>query len=427
MMQRGSSVPAFVLLILAVVVFGGILWYNARPVPDLVPIIPTEIPEATEANAWQGILRQGFGSNSTPLPTVAIPTAQFEPPTLPAALSIDATSIAPSQLDPLLSLTGAPASIGVTPTPPPPTPANVATDLPITVEAVTRPPSSWQPPPLVPPISRDPYGRDHYWFIRPVDSNGVNYALSTYPFGSDGPVDNPLRVHHGIDMPNPIGETVRAAGSGTIVWAADGLRTEGAVFENSPSYGNVVVIQQDFGYQGKTLYTIYAHLSAALVMRDQHVNAGDAIGLVGNTGNVTGPHVHFEVRLGENRYGDTYNPVLWMVPYVGHGVIAGRVSDSRGNTVGDADITIRNWSTGLVAATATTYVIQNTGYDVKSDPVWQENFAVGDMPTGRYEVITAVDGIRVSRIIDVLEGTTSFVDLSAAGATATEDSASPNP
>ena len=74
-MQRGSSVPAFILLILAIAVFGGILWYNARPVPDLVPIIPTEIPEATEANAWQGILRQGFGSNSTPLPTVAIPTA----------------------------------------------------------------------------------------------------------------------------------------------------------------------------------------------------------------------------------------------------------------------------------------------------------------------------------------------------------------
>ncbi len=85
-------------------------------------------------------------------------------------------------------------------------------------------------------------------------------------------------------MPNPIGQTVRAAGSGTVIWAADGLRTEGATFQSSPSYGNVVVIQHDFGYRGQPLYTLYAHLSAVLVTAGDYVNMGDAIGLVGNTG-----------------------------------------------------------------------------------------------------------------------------------------------
>src|SRR5262249_52982308 len=125
-----------------------------------------------------------------------------------------------------------------------------------------------------------------------------NFALFSYPYGSDGPQEQtPWRVHHGIDMPNPIGQTVRAAGSGTVIWAGSG-------FENSPSYGNVVEIQHDFGYNGQPLYTLYAHLSAFLVTAGQVVNTGDPIGLVGNTGRVSGPHVHFEVRMGaKSTYG----------------------------------------------------------------------------------------------------------------------------
>ncbi|MGV2435617.1 MAG UNVERIFIED_CONTAM: M23 family metallopeptidase [Anaerolineae bacterium] len=122
-------------------------------------------------------------------------------------------------------------------------------------------------------------------------------------------------VHRGIDMPNPIGESVRAVGSGQVIWAADSLRVESEkTFQNSPSYGNVVVIQHDFGYNGQTLYTLYAHLSAVLITRNQYVERGDVIGLVGSSGRVGEPHVHFEVRVGENAFGSTYNPLLWMVP-----------------------------------------------------------------------------------------------------------------
>jgi murein DD-endopeptidase MepM/ murein hydrolase activator NlpD len=410
MHQRGSTIPAFLLVLLAVAAFAVLLYVNARPAPEMIVLIPTEPSPTDASNAWQDILRQGFGSNSTPLPTIAIPATQFVPPTLASSGEIDTTPVAPEEVT--SDVTATEISFVMTPTRPAPTPAPLATDVPVTAQVVTRPPSAWQPPPLIPPISRDPYGRDHYWFTRPVDSDAANYGLSYYPFGSDGNEEFSLRVHHGIDMSNPIGETVRAAGSGTVIWAADGLRTEGGVFENSPAYGNVVVIEHDFGYRGEKLWTIYAHLSAALVMRDEHVEAGDAIGLVGNTGRVTGPHVHFEVRLGEMRYAANYNPVLWMVPYVGHGVIAGRVLDSDGNRIDDADITIRNWGTGLVEDTTTTYLYQGTAYDVNADPIWQENFAIGDIPTGRYEVIASINGLRVSRIVDVLEGTTSFVELS---------------
>jgi hypothetical protein len=149
-----------------------------------------------------------------------------------------------------------------------------------------------------------------------------------------------------------------------------------------------------------------------LVISGQRVNPRDPIALVGNTGRVSGPHVHFEIRYGENRYASTYNPVLWMVPYVGTGVIAGRVTDRDGGLVEDAEITIRSRATGLTVDTTTTYIYQDTGVDVNADPIWQENFAVGDVPVGRHEVVANIGGERVTQIVNVVEGTTAFVELS---------------
>jgi len=404
-LSRQRGIPTLLLLAVVLGGFGALLWANAAPAPVLQPVIPTDLVPTEDPNSWQNILRAGFGSNSTPLPTVAIPAEQFIPPTLPRSGDTDAVPIEPGALVDAALPTFAPLG-AVTPTPPPPTAVSLAFNAPITVQAVTRPPSVWRPPPLMPPLSRDPLGRDHYWFQRPVDSNANNASLFYYPYGSDGPErDNPWRIHNGIDMPNPVGETVRAAGSGRVVWAA------GGVFQNSPSYGNVVAIEHDFGYRGQPLYTIYAHLSAVLVANGQQVNAGDVIGLVGQTGRVSGPHVHFEVRVGENHYRATYNPLLWMVPYVGHGVIAGRVTNAAGELLMDHEITVRRWATGLVQDTTTSYIYQYNGLDVNADPEWNENFVVGDVPVGRYEVIANIDSERVVQIVDVVEGTTVFVEL----------------
>jgi hypothetical protein len=103
--------------------------------------------------------------------------------------------------------------------------------------------------------------------------------------------------------------------------------------------------------------------------------------------------------------------MLWMVPYVGTGVIAGRVVDFRGDMVQDVTVTVNRWATGLVQDTSSTYIFENNGLDVNTDPNWDENFVVGDLPVGRYEVVVTIDGERVSKLVDVLEGTTSFVEL----------------
>ncbi len=438
-MGRGAAgIVSGLLVVLALVGFVAILYRNSEEAPELVVIVPTQVPPTDNPEAWQDLLREGFGGNSTPLPTIALPTQQFLAPTLPALAEQqddDAVPIQPATVG--VRPTEA-FSFGVTPTPPPDdtqtaTPAGTPTALgersssnnnaPVVgdIPAFTEQPVGlatkiWQPPPLVPPISRDPLGRDHYWLSRPVDSDATNYGLFYYPYGSDGPIgESPWRVHHGIDMPNPIGETVRAAGPGKVIWAADTLveNIENvASFQNSPAYGNVVMIEHDFGYKGEPIYTLYAHLSAVLVRQGQFIDRGDVIGLVGNTGRVSGSHVHFEVRMGGDRYANTYNPVLWMVPYVGHGVIAGIVADEDGKILQDQDITLRRWSTGLIEDTTTSYIFQNTPSDINSDPAWNENFVFADVPVGRYELITLIDSERISKIIDVQEGTTTFVDLS---------------
>lgn len=88
--------------------------------------------------------------------------------------------------------------------------------------------------------------------------------------------------HLAIDIGLVVGEPISASDSGVVVFA--GWATGG--------YGNVVVIDHGNGYQ-----TLYAHLSGVTSGCGQSVVQGQTIGLGGNTGNSTGPHLHFEVRL----------------------------------------------------------------------------------------------------------------------------------
>jgi hypothetical protein len=76
-------------------------------------------------------------------------------------------------------------------------------------------------------------------------------------------------------------------------------------------------------------------------------------------------------------------------------------------------VTFRNRETGLVLGSVTTYVFADSVDDINPDPNWGENFAIGDVPTGRWDVIVEIDGQRVVRQVQVLEGTTSFVELRA--------------
>jgi murein DD-endopeptidase MepM/ murein hydrolase activator NlpD len=96
---------------------------------------------------------------------------------------------------------------------------------------------------------------------------------------SAGP-DSSEEVHPGIDIAVSAGSIVRAAGGATVHQVGD-----------DPEYGLFVLLDHTGDYQ-----SMYGHLSRILVTAGQHVAAGEVIGLSGNTGRSTAPHVHFEIR-----------------------------------------------------------------------------------------------------------------------------------
>ena len=93
-----------------------------------------------------------------------------------------------------------------------------------------------------------------------------------------------LKQHHGIDIAALKGTKILAAQSGKIIFSG-----------HQKGYGNMIVIRHDSEFS-----TIYAHNNANLVSLGQKVSQGDVVATVGNTGNATGHHLHFEIRKGKN-------------------------------------------------------------------------------------------------------------------------------
>ncbi|MGW2546307.1 peptidoglycan DD-metalloendopeptidase family protein [Kitasatospora sp. NPDC001574] len=101
--------------------------------------------------------------------------------------------------------------------------------------------------------------------------------------------------HTGVDFSAATGTPLRAIAAGTVVKAGNG-----------GAYGNEVEIKLADGK-----YAQYAHLSSIAVKVGQTVTAGQQIGLSGATGNVTGPHLHFEIRTG-SEYGSDIDPIAYL-------------------------------------------------------------------------------------------------------------------
>lgn len=123
-------------------------------------------------------------------------------------------------------------------------------------------------------------------YILPIQ----DYHLSA-GFGLSGPLWE--SIHTGLDFGAPTGTDVVAVGNGTITEVA-----------YAGPYGIRVIVTLD---DGTDLW--YCHLLTPLVWQDQRIEIGQPIGLVGSTGNTTGPHLHFEVRPGGK---EPLDPAYWL-------------------------------------------------------------------------------------------------------------------
>jgi murein DD-endopeptidase MepM/ murein hydrolase activator NlpD len=139
------------------------------------------------------------------------------------------------------------------------------------------------------------------------------------------------------------------------------------------------------------------------VIVGQWVNTGDVVGNVGSTGRTTGPHLHFEVRLGKNDFWSTRNPELWLSPPQGYGVLAGRVKSTYGEWLNSYLILLKSLDTKKQ------YSVKTYGPEaVNSDAYYNENVVLGDLPAGVYELIIPYGALDRKVNIQILPGQITY-------------------
>jgi murein DD-endopeptidase MepM/ murein hydrolase activator NlpD len=153
-------------------------------------------------------------------------------------------------------------------------------DTQIMVPGAVREVFVWTPPDLTSVIGSTSYEGSN---VAPVI---VGTGTFLYPVGGRRITQYHWYGHQAIDIAVPESTAVYASDTGTVTYA--GWNTYG--------YGNLIVINHGNGYE-----TFYAHLSGINVVPGQIVFQGNLIGASGNTGRSSGPHIHFEIRLNNNR------------------------------------------------------------------------------------------------------------------------------
>jgi murein DD-endopeptidase MepM/ murein hydrolase activator NlpD len=274
------------------------------------------------------------------------------------------------------------------------TPTSTSTATPTHEPTFTPQPTATQAPTPTPTVVEP---QPHQWLARPFGGDDANEPSRFYPYGSTA--RGKYRVHRGADFPNPSGTPMFSAGKGRVIVAGNDYRVIHG--ERVGFYGQMVVVQLEQPYRGQKVYVLYGHLSKVHVRFLQEVNEGDLIGEVGMTGVAIGPHLHLEVRVGQNSYDHTRNPELWLRPLPEKGTLIGLLVDGQGQPIPEQSLTLyrsdapdRRWQD------ATTY----PSSEVNPDDEWQENFALGDVPAGQYILKTYVNGRLSTKEFTVGEG-----------------------
>lgn len=263
-----------------------------------------------------------------------------------------------------------------------------------------EPVSAWRPPLYPSPWAPTLY--DHFYFARPIAADEVNWPLPNYRYGG---IWSDQSAHTGIDISAPYGTEVLAAGPGTVLWAGWGYSTTNPGDLSDP-YGKAVVIRHDFGYKDEPLFTIYAHMSETEAVPGQWVNTGELIGYVGDTGMTTGPHLHFEVRVGTRGFFATRNPELWLVPPQGWGVLVLRIMNTARETLNSYAILLHSDVTGETLIGRT----YGTG-TVIPDPYYRENLVLSDLPAGLYRLQVPFAGLNYETQVQILPGQVTYLSF----------------
>lgn len=222
---------------------------------------------------------------------------------------------------------------------------------------------------------------------RPIPEGYRNTIALAYPYANTR--GGTLPPHHGVEFPNPSGTPVHAAGSGEVIYSGtDDLDLLGPY---TGFYGNVVILKHQGLFEERDVFTLYAHLSTLGVEVGDKLNQGDKLGEVGASGAADGSHLHFEVRLDENEYSRTVNPVLWFAPnalpdHESASTLAGLIRKRNGDPLSEFEFTLeRIGSDGSIEERF--YLKTYVSYDMNQHPTLMENFVLADIPIGEYRLV----------------------------------------
>jgi hypothetical protein len=219
----------------------------------------------------------------------------------------------------------------------------------------------------------------HQWMLRPVRPYDQNLKDQTYLYGST--MGGNFRQHQGNEYNAPEDTPLRAVDDGMIVYIDKEIGHS--------------VLKCDHKEGDFFVYAHYHHQHKIIKNVGDRVKRGDIIGGIGKKGNVTNEHLHFEVSLSKlddsNRESNTRNPELWVETLPGTGTIVGKVVDENGNPVPGA----RVYGVTKPVPTETPFSFAETYKDsVHADEAYNENFVIGDVPTGSYILIVEANGKR---------------------------------
>jgi murein DD-endopeptidase MepM/ murein hydrolase activator NlpD len=247
---------------------------------------------------------------------------------------------------------------------------------------------------------------DHFWLTKPLPGGGRLLYTDWFPYGYDG--GGRYLLHNGLDMGEPLGTPVLAVADGTVLVAGDDL------YElygwRCDWYGHLVVIELADKWEGKPVYVLYGHVLGIKVVPGEQVQRGQQVAEVGVGGVANEPHLHFEIRVGTNDYGSTRNPLLWLAPPASRGIVAGRLVDPQGRPWQGMAVQAIGLSDGTQSATTWSYLGDMRNL-INPDQRLAENFVVGDLVPGLYEILVEVQGITYSQQVEVTAGQLSTVEI----------------
>ena len=167
----------------------------------------------------------------------------------------------------------------------------------------------------------------------PLPNAGRN---SGYPYGSDG--SGRYLLHNGLDMADENRDLAVAPADGEVIVARDDI--DEMFGWRCDWYGQLVVLRLDETQDGQPVYVLFGHVQDVQVTEGQRVARGEPVARQGTAGVATVAHLHLEVRVGANTFGATRNPLLWLEPWSGSGVVAGRLVDPNGHAWEGVTVTL---------------------------------------------------------------------------------------